>query len=46
MDTKTKKIELAKIVKPMGIKGELKLLSYSDDPKRFEKLNTIIIGEW
>ncbi len=40
-----KKIELGKIVKAVGIKGEVKLLSFSDDPHRFSKLNYLIIDE-
>ncbi len=38
------KIELGKIVKAVGIKGEVKLLSYSDDPYRYERLKNLIVG--
>ncbi len=42
---KKEKIELGKVVKAVGIKGEVKLLSYSDDPYRFNRLKTILVGE-
>jgi 16S rRNA processing protein RimM len=39
------KIKIGKVASAVGMKGEIKILSYSDDEKRFEKLETIYIGE-
>ena len=36
-------IRIGKIVNAHGIKGEVKLISYSDDPDRFEMLESIIV---
>ena len=37
-------IKIGKIVNAHGIKGEVKIISYSDDPGRFEMLESILVG--
>ena len=36
-------IELGQIVNTRGLRGELKVNSFSEDPKRFEKLKKILV---
>ena len=36
-------LEIGQIVNVRGLKGEVKVNSYSEDPKRFEKIKTIIL---
>ncbi len=36
---------IGKIVKPQGIRGEVKVTSFTDDPERFLKLTKIWLGE-
>ena len=36
-------IKIGKIVNAQGLKGEVKLISYSDDPDRFEYLENIVV---
>lgn len=36
-------LEIGQIVNVRGLKGEVKVNSYSEDPKRFEKIQTIIL---
>jgi len=36
-------LEIGQIVNVRGLKGEVKVNSYSEDPNRFEKIETIII---
>lgn len=36
-------LEIGKIVKPQGIKGELKVMPLTDDPARFKNLREVII---
>ncbi|MCR4711458.1 MAG: ribosome maturation factor RimM [Clostridia bacterium] len=38
------KIVIGKIVAPIGIKGEVKVMSYSDDPARFSRLEKVYVG--
>lgn len=38
-------IKIGKILKPQGVKGELKIEPITDDPARFKKLKTVIIGD-
>lgn len=38
-------LEIGEIVKPQGIRGEVKLVSYSDDPDRFARLKTVYFKE-
>lgn len=40
-----KLIEIGKITSPVGLKGEVKIISYSDEPDRFEYLEGIYIEE-
>lgn len=35
------KIKIGKITSPVGLKGEVKIISYSDDPERFEMLDSV-----
>ena len=35
-------LEIGQIVNVRGLKGEVKVNSYSEDPNRFEKIETII----
>ncbi len=44
MKKEKQKIEIGKIVKAVGIKGEVKILSFSDEPDRFNHLDKAIIG--
>ncbi|MCI2062888.1 MAG: ribosome maturation factor RimM [Eubacteriaceae bacterium] len=39
------KIKIGKVASAVGMKGEIKILSYSDDEERFEKLDRIYIGD-
>jgi len=39
------KIEIGKIVNAVGMKGEIKIISYSDDPNRFENLDNVIVDD-
>ncbi len=39
------KIEIGTVVGAMGLKGELKIKNYSDQPDRFETLETVLIGD-
>lgn len=38
-------LEIGQIVNTKGLKGEVKVNSYSEDPKRFEKIKTILIKQ-
>lgn len=38
-------IRIGKIVNAHGIRGEVKVISYSDDPDRFEMLETIMVKD-
>lgn len=38
-----KYLEIGQIVNTRGLKGEVKVNSYSEDPERFEKIKTIIL---
>lgn len=38
-------LEIAQIVNTRGLRGELKVNSFSDDPKRFEKVSKIFLKE-
>ena len=38
-------IRIGKIVNAQGLKGEVKLLNWSDDPERFEYLDTIYVSD-
>ena len=38
-------IEVGQIVKPQGIKGEVKVIPITDDPLRFEGENTFFFEE-
>ena len=38
-----KYLELGQIVNTRGLKGEVKVNSYSEDPNRFEKIKSIIV---
>ena len=38
-----KYLEIGQIVNTRGLKGEVKVNSYSEDPERFEKIKNIII---
>ncbi|MEE3362877.1 MAG: ribosome maturation factor RimM [Anaerovoracaceae bacterium] len=38
------KIEIGKVSAPVAMKGEIKILSYSDEPDRFETIGRVIIG--
>ena len=40
-----KYLELGQIVNVRGLKGEVKVNSYSEDPNRFEKIKTIIVKQ-
>ena len=40
-----KYLELGQIVNVRGLKGEVKVNSYSEDPNRFEKIKSIIIKQ-
>lgn len=40
-----KYLEIGQIVNTRGLKGEVKVNSYSEDPERFEKIKTIIIKQ-
>ncbi len=37
-------IEIAKVVKPQGLRGELKVLTYSRDPADIRRYNSIFLG--
>ncbi len=37
-------IEVAKVIKPQGLKGELKLLTYSQDPRDLLRYKTFYLG--
>jgi 16S rRNA processing protein RimM len=39
------KIKIGKVVNAVGMKGEIKIVSYSDDPERFDKLEKVYLGE-
>ena len=39
----SKYLELGQIVNTRGLKGEVKVNSYSEDPNRFEKIKSIIV---
>lgn len=39
------KIEIGKVSAPVAMKGELKILNYSEEPDRFETIGRILIGE-
>ncbi|MGI6204173.1 MAG: ribosome maturation factor RimM [Anaerovoracaceae bacterium] len=39
------KIEIGKVSAPVAMKGEIKILSYSEEPDRFETIDRIVIGE-
>jgi len=41
---KLKRIELGKIVKPQGIKGEVKVLHYVDRPEGFLETQTVLLN--
>lgn len=36
---------VGQIVKPQGIKGEVKVRSFADDPKRFHSLHEVMLGD-
>lgn len=38
------KIKIGKIVNAVGLKGEVKVYSYAQNPERFEKIDTIFAG--
>lgn len=40
-----KLIEIGKITSPVGLKGEVKIISYSDEPDRFEYLEGVFVKE-
>lgn len=40
-----KKIKIGKVVNAAGMKGEIKIVSYSDDPERFDKLGKLYLGD-
>ena len=40
-----KYLEIGQIVNTRGLKGEVKVNSYSEDPKRFEKIKIIILKQ-
>ena len=39
------KIDIGKIVKAQGIKGEVKIIPITDDVSRFNELKTVFIGQ-
>ena len=39
------KFVIGQILKPQGIKGELKIMPLTDDPERFKKLKKVIIDD-
>ena len=39
----SEKVVIGQIVAPIGIKGEVKIYSYSDDPSRFSKLEKVYL---
>lgn len=39
------KIKIGKITAPVGLKGEVKIISFSDDPDRFEMLDHVFVAE-
>lgn len=43
MDKTTQKITIGKIVNAVGLKGEVKIYSYSDRKERFEELDSLIV---
>ncbi len=43
MDKTTQKITIGKIVNAVGLKGEVKIYSYSDRKERFEDLDSLIV---
>lgn len=40
-----KYLEIGQVVNTRGLKGEVKVNSYSEDPERFEKIKTIILKQ-
>ena len=42
-NNKSEKIKIGKITSAVGLKGEVKIISYSDDPMRFEMLDHIFM---
>ena len=38
------KIKIGKITSPVGLKGEVKIVSFSDDPMRFEMLDHVFVS--
>ncbi|MBR1540559.1 MAG: 16S rRNA processing protein RimM [Clostridia bacterium] len=38
-------LEIGQIVNTRGLRGEVKVNSFSEDPERFEKLNSILVKE-
>ena len=38
-------IEIGQIVNTRGLRGEVKVNSFSEDPNRFEKMSTILVKE-
>ena len=38
------KIKIGKITSPVGLKGEVKIISFSDDPMRFEMLDHVFVS--
>lgn len=39
------KIKIGKITAPVGLKGEVRIVSFSDDPDRFEMLDHVFVSE-
>ena len=39
------KIKIGKITSPVGLKGEVKIVSFSDDPMRFEMLDHVFVSD-
>ena len=38
-------LEIGQIVNTRGLRGEVKVNSFSEDPKRFEKMSSILVKE-
>ena len=42
---KTRYFTVGQIVKPQGVKGEVKVRSFADDPERFHSLHEVMLGD-
>ena len=42
---KNDRIKVGKITTAVGIKGEVKVYPYTDDPERFEELESVYAGD-